>query len=315
MLHPWIKRLAIITCIGMFLVVLAGAVVTQTESGEGCGTDWPLCHGEFIPAYTIESMIEYSHRLVTGIVGLMVLATFIAVMVKVRRKDAKLYAASTLFFTLLQAIMGALAVKYETSSLVMALHFGFSLLAFASTLLLVLVMYRTHLPIHPSGWGEKWVAGQTVSGRFRLLIWSTLIYTYIVVYLGAYVRHTDSGAGCGRDWPLCNGQVIPDFEDGAGIAFVHRLGALLLFVLVAWLAHVSFWHYRHISLFRKSAIALIVLITTQVLSGALVVYSLNDENLYLFAGLFHTVIICVLFSILCYISIMAWFMRRNRDAA
>ena len=54
-----VKWLAAATSIGMFLVLVNGALVTKTESGRGCGDDWPLCNGKFVPAYTLESMIEY----------------------------------------------------------------------------------------------------------------------------------------------------------------------------------------------------------------------------------------------------------------
>ncbi|CAM3424986.1 COX15/CtaA family protein [Marinicrinis lubricantis] len=309
----WTKRLALVTCIGMFIIVMAGAVVTQTESGEGCGTDWPLCHGKFIPAYSIPSIIEYNHRLVTSIGGLLVLGTFIAVMKHVKRKEAKLYASAALFFTILQAALGALAVIYPTSPLVMALHFGFSLLGFASTLLLVLVLRKAHLPDHPSGWGEATEGSPKVSRGFMWMVWLTLIYTYVVVYLGAYVRHMDAAAGCGRDWPLCNGEVIPSLEGIQGVAFIHRLGALLLFLLVAWVAHIGYRRYHLLKEVRTGSIAIIVLTVAQVLSGALVVFSLNDENLYLFTSLLHSFIILFLFSILCYLSIITWLLREGRD--
>jgi heme A synthase len=39
--------------------------------------------------------------------------------------------------------------------------------------------------------------------------WSLLGYDIAVVAWGAYVRATGSGAGCGRHWPLCNGEVVP----------------------------------------------------------------------------------------------------------
>ena len=67
------KWLAVAATIGMFIVLLMGATVTNTGSGEGCGKSWPLCHGEFIPEYAFETMVEYSHRLVTGIEGLLIL--------------------------------------------------------------------------------------------------------------------------------------------------------------------------------------------------------------------------------------------------
>ncbi|MGN6031201.1 MAG: COX15/CtaA family protein, partial [Thermomicrobiales bacterium] len=63
------KRLAIATAIGMFLVLMMGAGVTATGSGNGCGNDWPLCHGRLIPQDYLQSFIEYSHRFVTGIEG------------------------------------------------------------------------------------------------------------------------------------------------------------------------------------------------------------------------------------------------------
>ena len=45
--------------------------------------------------------------------------------------------------------------------------------------------------------------------RFARFAWGLLAYDVAVVAWGAYVRATGSGAGCGRHWPLCNGQVVP----------------------------------------------------------------------------------------------------------
>ena len=67
-----LKWLAVLTTIGMLLILLGGALVTKTDSGDGCGSSWPLCHGEFIPSeITNELIIELAHRVVTGVVGLM----------------------------------------------------------------------------------------------------------------------------------------------------------------------------------------------------------------------------------------------------
>lgn len=133
------------SCIGMFLVLLAGALVTNTESGRGCGDDWPLCNGKFIPAFTLETAIEYSHRAVTGVVGIIVLATFVLTIRLFRRhghREPLWYAGLTLAFTIIQALMGAAAVMWYQSPPVMALHFGISLLAVASTVLLVIWVRR-----------------------------------------------------------------------------------------------------------------------------------------------------------------------------
>ncbi len=45
--------------------------------------------------------------------------------------------------------------------------------------------------------------------RFARFAWGLLAYDIAVVAWGAYVRATGSGAGCGRHWPLCNGEVVP----------------------------------------------------------------------------------------------------------
>ncbi len=50
------------------LVILWGAVVRATGSGAGCGSHWPLCNGELIVrAPAIETLIELSHRLTSGL--------------------------------------------------------------------------------------------------------------------------------------------------------------------------------------------------------------------------------------------------------
>ena len=62
------------------LVILWGAFVRATGSGAGCGSHWPLCNGELMPrAPRVETLIEYSHRITSGIalflvIGLMVWA-------------------------------------------------------------------------------------------------------------------------------------------------------------------------------------------------------------------------------------------------
>ena len=50
------------------LVVLWGAYVRASGSGAGCGSHWPLCNGEVVPlAPRIETVIEFTHRLMSGV--------------------------------------------------------------------------------------------------------------------------------------------------------------------------------------------------------------------------------------------------------
>src|ERR1051326_7737635 len=67
----------------------------------------------------------------------------------------------------------------------------------------------------------------------RNLAFATAAFAYALIVLGAVVRITDSGLGCGNHWPLCNGQVIPSFADyHTTIEFAHRIAALGLFALL-----------------------------------------------------------------------------------
>lgn len=50
------------------LVIVWGAFVRATGSGAGCGDHWPLCNGEVLPrAESVETLIEFSHRLTSGL--------------------------------------------------------------------------------------------------------------------------------------------------------------------------------------------------------------------------------------------------------
>jgi len=277
----------------MFFVLLMGALVTKTESGRGCGDDWPLCNGQFVPAYTIESLIEYSHRFVAGIAGLLMLAATVLVFFAGRRKDATWFAAGGLFFTLLQAILGAMAVKWPQSSPVLALHFGFSLLAFSFTLLLASVY--TPIGMIP--------ARTKMSGGFRWSIWLITLYCYGVVYLGAYVRHTESSGGC-LGWPLCNGEVIPQLSGETGIVFSHRLAAVGLLILISLLYASASKHYKKTDAVYRSCKWAFIFTILQIMSGGVVTLLLGYDW-YLLASLIHTVLISCLFGTLSYLAVAA----------
>jgi cytochrome c oxidase assembly protein subunit 15 len=290
----------------MFLVLVNGALVTKTESGRGCGDDWPLCNGKFIPAYTVESMIEYSHRFVSGIVGLLVLFAALALYryAKSNRdaREARFFAYGALFFTVLQAVLGAFAVKWEQSSLVMALHFGISMLAFACTLMVPVLLRRTE-----NGNTADKASGLLlrVSRPYRNFVWLVTFYSYVVVYLGAYVRHTESSGGC-TGWPLCNGEVIPELSGAAGAVFIHRFAALLLLIAAAALLIVTLKRYGSNRELVQLAVAGMILLIFQILSGALVVAALGMEDVFLFASMLHTVIIAGLFGVFFYMSFRVW---------
>src|SRR5947209_16357192 len=97
----------------MFGVLVMGAAVTNTGSAEGCGRSWPLCNGQFVPEFTVATAIEYSHRAVTGVEGLLVIALTAAMYTLRRpRQDREVWVLGGLMLgtLVLQAGLGAAAV-------------------------------------------------------------------------------------------------------------------------------------------------------------------------------------------------------------
>jgi cytochrome c oxidase assembly protein subunit 15 len=80
--------------------------------------------------------------------------------------------------------------------------------------------------------------------RFTRLAWTAATSTYFLIVLGAIVRITGSGLGCGEHWPLCNGRLLPPLDLPTLIEYAHRLVAALVTVLVAVLAVTAWWLRR-----------------------------------------------------------------------
>jgi cytochrome c oxidase assembly protein subunit 15 len=290
----WLKGLAIFATIVMMLVMIAGSLVTKTDSGLGCGHDWPLCNGKWVPEYTLQSMIEYMHRFVTGLAGMIVAVFTIWAWRRYKgNKEVRALAIFGLFFIVLESLVGASAVIWPQSSPVLALHFGFSLLAYSGVFLLTLfVLMRDRM---------KGFLQAKISAAHRNYIWFVTIFAYGVVYLGAYVRHTGSNLGC-PDWPLCQGRLIPELSGQAGIQFTHRIAAATLLFLLLGVMVIAIRHYKETrrDLYVGSVLAF-VLVVVQVFSGGYVIFS----KLSLFATIFHSFMITCLFGVMCYLCLQS----------
>ncbi|MGE0103333.1 MAG: COX15/CtaA family protein [Blastocatellales bacterium] len=97
------------------VVIMWGAYVRASSSGAGCGSHWPLCNGEVIPRTpTIKTLVEFSHRLTSGLALLMVVVLVVWAFRRFeRRHQARLGAALSMFFMLTEALIGAGLVLFE----------------------------------------------------------------------------------------------------------------------------------------------------------------------------------------------------------
>ncbi|HMF55711.1 MAG TPA: COX15/CtaA family protein [Pyrinomonadaceae bacterium] len=96
-------------------VILWGAYVRASGSGAGCGSHWPLCNGEVIPkAPQIQTLIELTHRLMSGLALTAIISLFIwAFRVFPKKHLVRKGAALSLFFILSEALIGAGLVLFE----------------------------------------------------------------------------------------------------------------------------------------------------------------------------------------------------------
>ncbi len=290
----WARRLAIVSAIGMLLVLLMGARVTATGSGDGCGNDWPLCHGGFLPADTFESLTEYSHRLVTGIEGIVVLATTIlAWPLRKRHREFRLLIPAMMGTLILQSLMGAAAVRWPTSAEVMATHFGISLICLASASLVAFILIEARRSNRVQPGAGSIASGGAIAG-FRWLLIATFVMSIVVAYSGAYVRHTNSELACAT-WPSCTGELVPRIDNTPpGIQTLHRVLAGVISLMIGGIA---LWAYR-LRHERPDLQALggaaVVIVFFQIIVGAIVVYS----GLQLLATLAHAGLMAALFVVL-----------------
>jgi len=121
-------NVALVALAALALIVLTGAGVRLTGSGLGC-PDWPKCYGQSVPPLDTHAVIEYGNRVLTGFVGLAVIAASVLAWFRVPfRGHLALFGALLPLGVIGQAILGALVVKYHLAPGLVMSHFILSML-------------------------------------------------------------------------------------------------------------------------------------------------------------------------------------------
>jgi heme A synthase len=105
----WLQRLTVFNLAFTIVVILWGALVRKTHSGAGCGDHWPLCNGEVVPLDPgIETFIEFTHRVTSGLAFITVLVAWIACMrLAAPGSPLRRYSFLGFLFILIEALIGA----------------------------------------------------------------------------------------------------------------------------------------------------------------------------------------------------------------
>lgn len=242
------RRLAFTTALFAYLQIALGGVVRVTGSGLGC-PDWPLCHGRPYPPANVNSIIEYSHRLVGSITELLIVLTVVSawIVFRARRPVVAWLATASLVAGLGEAVLGGIVVANDLAPWMVLFHLGLAMLILGFLLATAIMS----LPTSPGVTGLRPLAAAGAAA------------TYLLLLTGSTVVASRADEAC-HSWPLCGGGFALDFTGANGFTMLHRGSVLLIGILIVYVALRAM---REASL-RLAAVATLVVFGLQVAVGA-----------------------------------------------
>jgi heme A synthase len=242
------------TAVFAYLQIALGGVVRVSGSGLGC-PDWPLCHGRPYPPANVHAIIEYSHRAVGSVTGILIIATVVLawVVFRTRRPMVAWLASASLIGVVGEGVLGGVVVANELSSWLVVAHLGLAMVILGF-LVATAVMAGPPSPGLPDRSFRRWTAVAVAA-------------TYVLLLTGSTVVASNADGGC-HAWPLCGAGLTPDFAGANAFTMLHRgavlvIGLLILYVLVGAIRRTGMR-----SGLGMSSIATLIVFALQVAVGA-----------------------------------------------
>jgi heme a synthase len=265
-----LHRFAVLTAAATLLLIVAGGLVTSTESGLSV-PDWPTTYGQNPFTFPLSKWVggiryEHSHRLIASTVGLLAIGLAIWLASSEPRRWVRRLGYAALATVVAQGLLGGLTVRLLLPTAVSVAHACLAQVFFCLIVTLAVVTsprWRDAEPVEPGALGRA--AAVTVGAIFLQLL------------AGAVMRHTKAGLAI-PDFPLALGRLVPPMTSFAvAIHFLHRVGALVVLSLTALcVARASRSGRPGV---KKIAAALSGLVLSQIALGALTVLSSKDAVL------------------------------------
>jgi heme a synthase len=253
-------------------VILWGGLVRATGSGAGCGDHWPLCNGTVIQhSARIDTMIEFTHRITSGLSFFSVVALLWWTFARTRRGHlARVAAIASVAFTLIEAAIGAFLVKLGlTAQSQSPLRAPYLALHLTNTLLLLAALTLTaHLLSRRNGYLRGQVHFVAPFGAIASIVVVLIVgVTGSLAALGdTLFPATSLGAALTQDFSATSGWLVR-------WRWTHPTVAVLASVFLVWLLlraarQRSQWDNRGLS------ILVLILLAAQYALGVLDVFFL-----------------------------------------
>lgn len=252
--------LLVASLIGALVQITMGGAVRVTGSGDGC-PDWPTCFGSWIPPFEYHALMEYTHRTIGVLVGVMIIAAVVRVWLNHRRESSVVRSSTAALIAV--SITGGIGGAVVLSELDPALRTLHLLLAESVLLLLAHALVAV-----------AYTRSDTASELMpRSLFYMALMgsaMTLIALLSGSYAVWKGAGAVC-PSWPLCGGSIIPQYEI-VWIHVTHRVVALISVFPAMAAAHLAMkvkgGSTSSSRMLRILGIAISAIIVSQILLGA-----------------------------------------------
>ncbi len=265
-----LHRFAVLTAAATLLLIVAGGLVTSTESGLSV-PDWPTTYGQNMFTFPISKWVggirfEHTHRLIASTVGMLTILLTAWLARRETRRWVRRLGYLALAAVVAQGVLGGLTVLLLLPPAVSVAHACLAQTFFSLTVALAVVTSPrwkdrapTSLRLAFAGEPVARIAAVTAGAVFLQLV------------VGAVMRHTKAGLAI-PDFPLALGRVLPPLDTfPVAIHFAHRVIALAVAVLVAICAVRAFASGRRG--LEGVSLWLAALVTTQIVLGAATVLS------------------------------------------
>lgn len=289
-----LHRYALFTSFCTFCLIIAGGLVTSTQSGLAV-PDWPLSYGQIMPPMVGGIFFEHTHRMVASFVGVLTIVLAIWLWRRDRRRWMRMLGLVALGGVIIQGILGGLTVLFLLPTPISVSH---------ATLAQTFFALVAAIALFTSRWWTSRDHDQIRSEGNPSVVWLGVCVTaavYVQLILGALMRHTHAGLAV-PDFPLAYGQVFPSLSPEALARYndeliradirmaaddpirsgqvivhmLHRVWGLLVAGLIAWTSVRVRRLRRSVPGLGRFANVLIVLLIVQITLGALTVLSLKS---------------------------------------